>query len=82
MKSITKSIIVTLAFVLCTGISLTYVSAVGYNYCKGDINNDGVINSRDLLYFDSFLSGQEAIDGYIAERLDIDRNFVINVCDY
>lgn len=83
MKLLKKGSLVALALILCTSsIASTNVGAVGYNYYKGDINNDGVINSRDLLYFNSFFNGHEAVDGYIAERFDLDRNYVINVCDY
>lgn len=77
MKKIVSIIVV--AALLC-GVNVTSINAAG-TYYKGDINGDGVIDTIDLVYMQQFLNGSIYADGETAERLDLNRDYIINEYD-
>lgn len=70
-----------LSLTLCSGMASLTVGAVGNNYYKGDVNSDGVVNTSDLVAMVSFLEGQKSATGSDAERLDLNRNYIIDNLD-
>ncbi len=76
-----KIISVVASALLCFGSYNQSISAVGTSYIKGDVDGNGVINALDLAKLVTFLNGSAAADGETAERLDVNRDYIINDYD-
>lgn len=81
MKIIKKTLTGLLALSICTSMISSDVGALQASYYKGDINNDGVINTKDYLDLLQFLNGSASASGDTAERMDLNRNYIIDYND-
>lgn len=80
MKSFKKIILGVLACGMCVNMGVASVGATT-SYYKGDVDGDGVVSSSDLVSMIGFLNGSKSSTGAAAERLDLDRNYIIDHCD-
>ncbi len=78
---IQKTISAVVSTLLCFSFFSQSVSAVEASYIKGDIDGNGVVNALDLVKLVSFLCGRVTADGETAERLDVNRDFIIDDYD-
>lgn len=79
MKIFKKLTACTVAFAIATG---TYglVSASNY-YLKGDTDNSDSVDICDVAHTQQFLTGHVTANGYTAERLDFDNDYIIGAKD-
>lgn len=68
-------------FAMCGVMCVGNVNATTSTYIKGDVNGDGSVNLADLSTMNQFLNGMYHADGVTAERLDVNRDFVIDKRD-
>ena len=67
------------ALTMCISAMPLSASAATTSYKKGDINGDGIVNSSDVLALNKFLHGSAGARNYlIAERLDLNRDYIID----
>lgn len=83
MKSLKKIMACTLAcnLLFCSSLSNSTFATTSNTYNKGDINGDGVINTADYISMATFLNGGAMASGSVAERLDLNRNYIIDSYD-
>ena len=78
MNCITKKLIaMTAACTLCLSASPLTANAATYYY-KGDVNNSGSVDVADVTVITQYLRGILSADGIYAERLDVNRDYVID----
>ena len=78
MNSITKRLLsITAACTLCFSASPLTANADTYYY-KGDVNNSGTVDVADVTAITQYLRGILSADGVYAERLDVNRDYVID----
>ena len=72
------------ALTMCISVMPLSASAAttSSSYKKGDVNGDGVVNSVDVLECKKFLLGKVSADGATFERLDTNKNFIVDNVDY
>ena len=70
------------ALTMCISAMSLSASAATTSYKKGDVNGDGVVNSVDVLECKKFLLGKVSADGATFERLDTNKNFIVDNVDY
>ena len=51
-------------------------------YMAGDIDDNGVLDLTDLTLVSLYLSGALEVNGTTAERLDVNRDYIIDLIDY
>ncbi len=78
MNSITKRLLsITAACTLCFSASPLTANADTYYY-KGDVNNSGTVDVADVTAITQYLRGILSADGVYAERLDVNRDYIID----
>lgn len=78
MNRITKKLIaMAAACTLCLSASPLTANAATYYY-KGDVNNSGSVDVADVTVITQYLRGILSADGIYAERLDVNRDYVID----
>ena len=78
MNSITKRLLsITAACTLCFSASPLTANADTYYY-KGDVNNSGKVDTADVTAMTQYLRGILSADGVYAERLDVNRDYIID----
>lgn len=78
MNSITKRLLsITAACTLCFSASPLTANADTYYY-KGDVNNSGKVDVADVTAMTQYLRGILSADGVYAERLDVNRDYIID----
>lgn len=78
MNSITKRLLsITAACTLCFSASPLTANADTYYY-KGDVNNSGKVDVADVTAITQYLRGILSADGVYAERLDVNRDYIID----
>lgn len=81
MNFIKKTLTGFLSLAICTTMISSNVEALQASYYKGDINSDGVVNTNDYIKLLQFLNGSASASGETAERMDLNRNYVIDSND-
>lgn len=81
MKIFRKITTGVLALTLCTGMASINVGATGSTYLKGDVDGDGQVGLVDLAYLQQFLNGSKSGNSLCAERLDVNRDNIIDIRD-
>ncbi len=66
------------ALTMCISAMPLSANAATTSYKKGDVNGDGVVNSVDVLECKKFLLGKVSADGAAFERLDTNKNFIVD----
>ncbi len=83
MNKLLKTVIAGVsALTMCISAMPLSASAATTSYKKGDVNGDGVVNSVDVLECKKFLLGKVSADGATFERLDTNKNFIVDNVDY
>lgn len=80
MKNIKKMISGLMALTLAISTNVVSVNATT-TYLKGDIDGNGTVNLIDSITMVQYLKGNISADGATAERLDVNRDYVINSYD-
>lgn len=79
MNKFRNIIIATLTFLSVASTNVININAT--SYIRGDIDGDGSVTLIDLATMAQFLNGSVSADGTTAERLDVNRDYIINAYD-
>lgn len=64
-----------------TGLAGIKAAIIDVKYIMGDVNGDGVINSKDAVIFNQHLAGIEMMDSSVLDAADINKDNAINSKD-
>lgn len=81
MKKLKKLICSISAIAVCCSVPPLSASAATTSYLKGDVNGDGVVDILDSTCMLQYLRGIVGANGVTSERLDLNRDYVIDVKD-
>ena len=81
MNTFKKIMVGIVSFAMSIGMVTASVNATSTYYLQGDTTGDGYVNSSDASHMMQFLSGHVTANGYTAERMDLNKDYIINERD-